>query len=102
SMVVQPTTTRNVTTNGKTRRMLNPPLPRDAVVFTVIARSAPKGVVSEIEFDCIDRSRGPLLECFGVAHPPQLAPHPRRRGVVEQDPPRLDVVTAERAAHLEG
>src|SRR5207249_2746792 len=76
-------------------------LPPYAVILTMIARSSPERPVRAVDHDGVDRAGGPLLECRGVPHPPQLGAHPWRRRVVEQNPPRADLVHAEGAAHLE-
>src|SRR5205085_11393186 len=76
-------------------------LPRDAVVFAVIARPAPERAVALVEHDGVDRPRSSLLESLFVAHPPQLRAHPGRHRVGEEDAARPYLVLAEGAAHLE-
>src|SRR5712691_3753198 len=75
--------------------------PTDPVILAVIARAAPQRLVRSIDHDGVDRPGRAILEYFRVAYAPQLAADPRRCLAVEQDPAGLDLVIAERAAHLE-
>src|SRR5215472_837066 len=76
--------------------------PPDPVVLSVVAASAPHGAVGEVEEDGVDGTGGAFFVGGGVAHATELATDVGRGLVIEEDAAGLDLVVAERAAHLEG